>query len=319
MKLNRRDLFRLPLARVEALSGRPAEPRVPGPPPPLPPATVLGAGPHEITESPVTDWSLAARMRGRWPVLWVHVGGMEHAPTLEALRAAFGASAPVAERILDPRARASLERFDDHLLLLVPFGAGEGGAGLGRAAVLLGADHLATFDSGARDRFGALREQLRSPYSRLRGGGAAAAGLAAIEAAIGALAEAASSAAERVDEARDASGAPERLRALRAELRAVERALLPLPAGLLAAAAAPEPLLPPSSPPRLRALAERVEAAIESVGAAREAAALLGEAVLADAQARLEARVRMLTGLVALSLSLIGAIAIAGCILLQLA
>ena len=289
---------------MEALSGRgpAAAPSAPAPPPPA--VTVLACGPHEITESPVHDRELLRGMRGRWPVLWVHVNGMEHAPTLEGLRGVLGLSSEAVERLLDPHARAGAERAGEHLLALAPFGAGAEGRDLGRAAVLAAGDHLLTLQSGPGDRFGELREALRSPYSRLRGAGSAGVALAAMEAVLGAAADAAAGYARRVAEveaevlASPSAAAMAHLHALRRELRVVERAVQPLPAHLLAAAADPAPL-PADSAPRLRALAERSDAAHESVGAAREAAASVGEACLAGMQRRTEARVRTLTVLCA--------------------
>jgi magnesium transporter len=285
---------------VEALSGRGADAAPPAPAPPRPALSVLACGPHEITESPVREAELLGAMRGRWPVLWVHAAGMGDAATLEGLRAVFGFPAEVADRLLDPHARAGVERHDAHLLALAPFGAGADGADLGRAAVLAGPDHLVTFQAAPGDRFAALREALRSPYSRLRAGPSGAVALAALEPLLGALADAAAGSARRVDgmESTIAGALPPQaladLHALRRELRAVERALAPLPPSLLAAAADPAPL-PAEGSTRLRLLAERVDGALESVGAARESAAALGEACLAAAQARLEARVRTLT------------------------
>lgn len=261
---------------------------------------MLACGPHEITESPVRDRELLRGMRGRWPVLWVHVAGTGHVPTLEGLRSALDFPAGVVDRLLDPHARAGVERFGEHLLALAPFGAGADGEALGRAAVLAGPDHVVTFDSGPGDRFAGIRESLRSPYSRLRAGGSGAVALAALDPVLGAAAEAAAAYARRVEEVEAAVGrdpSPEtlgRVHALRRELRAVDRAVQPLPGGLLAAAAAPVPL-PDDASGRLRALAERCEAALESVGAARESAAALGEACIAGMQRRLEARLRTLT------------------------
>jgi Mg2+ and Co2+ transporter CorA len=292
---------------VEALSGRGAD-AAPAPPPPrpAPPVTVLGASPHEITEDPVRDPALLASMRGRWPVLWVHVAGMGHAPTLEALRAALDLPAAAVERVLDPAARASLERFGACLLLVAPFGAGEDGAPLGRAAVLAGPDFVATFEEGATDRFAALVEGLRSPYSRLRGAGSAAVALGAMEAACDPIADAASAYGGRVDAL--AGAAPEEalaaLPGLRRELGAVRRALAPLPAELRAAAVAPAPL-PADAAPRLRALAARADAGLDAADDARDAAAVLGEAALGARVATLERALRERTVAGALAVLLV--------------
>ena len=81
---------------------------------------VIAYGPLEFTESPVRDLDLLRQMRGKWPVLWVNVDGVAHAPTLAAIGEIFGLHRLALEDLGDVHQRAKVEAYgDDHLFVLV--------------------------------------------------------------------------------------------------------------------------------------------------------------------------------------------------------
>lgn len=183
MKLNRRDLFRLPFAAgdesLEPVHRRPqpapgSEPGVlvsePGATPPA--VQVIAYGPLEFTESPVRDLDLLRQMRGKWPVVWVNVDGVAHAQTLSAIGEIFGLHRLALEDLGDVQQRSKVEQYDDHLFFITRMARLVPGLDLEQMAVFLGPDFVITFQERPGDPLEPLRQRIRTGRGRIRQAGA---------------------------------------------------------------------------------------------------------------------------------------------------
>ncbi|MEW5930341.1 MAG: magnesium/cobalt transporter CorA [Gemmatimonadota bacterium] len=139
---------------------------------PVPAVTAVGYGPDGFHEWTVEDPASLAEARGRWPVLWVNVDGVGHAPTLEALGAAFGLHRLALEDVTDVPQRPKAEWYDQHLFVvgrmvrLVP------ALDVEQVSLFLGPGYVVTFQERPGDPLDPVRRRLRTASGRIRGAGA---------------------------------------------------------------------------------------------------------------------------------------------------
>ncbi len=245
MTLNRRDLFRLPfLAGADALdpvSRRPqpapgAEPGMlisqPGATPPA--IQVIAYAPLELTESPVTDLDLLRQMRGKWPVVWVNVDGVAHAPTLAAIGEIFGLHRLALEDLGDAQQRSKVEPYDDHLFISLRMARLAPELDLEQVGVFLGPDFVITFQERAGDVLEPLRQRIRTGRGRIRQAGADYLAYSVVDTIVDHYFPVAEAYADRLDALEDEIGdrptreTMTRLHGVKRELVALRRAVWPI-------------------------------------------------------------------------------------------
>jgi magnesium transporter len=104
---------------------------------------------------------------------WIHVQGDAAPETLRELGRRFGLHPLALEDVINAGQRPKVERYDDHLFLVLaePVQA-EGRIALRQVSLFLGRDYVISFHPGGGDPFDPVRERLRAEGGRLRARGA---------------------------------------------------------------------------------------------------------------------------------------------------
>ncbi|HEX8242310.1 MAG TPA: magnesium/cobalt transporter CorA [Longimicrobium sp.] len=182
--MKRRDLLRIPVnAALEGVA--PALERGMRPPPgsspgrleSMPGATaprisVFAFGPHELTEFDADDVHALAKLRGRYPALWVNVDGVAHAETVQAIGEVFGLHRLALEDVMHVTQRPKVEPYEGHLFIVVKMARRAPKLDLEQVGIFLGPDFVVTFQEHPGDVFGEVRARLRVGHSRIRSCGA---------------------------------------------------------------------------------------------------------------------------------------------------
>lgn len=321
MNLKRRDLFRLSFAQpaqaLEPVQRRPrpapgAEPGTllsgPGAAPPA--VTVMAYGPHELTESPVDDVALLRQMRGKWPVVWVHVDGVAHAPTLREVGDAFGLHPLSLEDLGDVRQRAKVESYDDHVFFVVKMARLAPELDLEQVAVFLGPDFVVTFQERPGDVLDPLRHRIRAAGGRMRQRGADYLAYAVIDAIVDHYFPVAEAYADRLDALeeeivrRPTRDAMTRLHAAKRDLMQLRRAVQPMRDALGSVVREPGPLVRPETAVYFRDAADHCFQVMDTVEAYRDLASSLTELYLGSVSNRMNEIMKVLTVFAALFIPL---------------
>jgi len=181
--VRRRDLLRLPVnaalegvAPVLERASRPPPGSSPGMLESLPGAvaprvTVFAYGPHDLTEFVADDLPGLARLRGQYPVTWVNVDGVGHAPTVQTIGDAFGLHRLALEDAMHVTQRPKVDDFEDHLFMVVKMARRTPTLDLEQVGTFLGSDFVVTFQQHPGDVFDEVRARLREGHPRIRGAG----------------------------------------------------------------------------------------------------------------------------------------------------
>ncbi|HEU0298571.1 MAG TPA: magnesium/cobalt transporter CorA [Longimicrobium sp.] len=313
MNLKRRDLFRLPFAlpatTLEPVHRRPrpapgAEPGTlvsqPGALPPT--VTVMAYGPHEITEAPVEDFELLRQMRGKWPVVWVNVDGVAHAPTLRKIGDIFELHRLALEDLGDVRQRAKVESYDDtHTFFLVKMARLAPELDLEQVSVFLGADFVVTFQERPGDVLDPLRQRIRATRGRLRHAGPDYLAYAVIDAIVDHYFPVAEAYADRLDALeeeivhRPSRDAMNRLHLAKRELLQLRRAVWPMRDALNCVVREPGPLVRGDTVVYFRDTADHCFQVMDLVETYRDLAGSLTDLYLTTMSNRMSEIMKVLT------------------------
>lgn len=313
MTLKRRDLFRFPFAQpaeaLEPVHRRPhpapgAEPGTlvsePGAVPPA--VTVMAYGPHEITETPVDDLTLLRYMRGKWPVVWVNVNGVAHAPTLQQVGDIFGLHRLALEDLGDVRQRAKVESYgDDHTFFVVKMARLAPGLDLEQVGVFLGPDFVVTFQERPGDVLDPLRQRIRVVNGRLRNAGPDHLAYAVIDTIVDHYFPVAEAYADRLDALeeeivhRPSRDAMNRLHAAKRDLMQLRRAVWPMRDALNYVVREPGPLVRPETVVYFRDTADHCFHVMDLVETYRDLASSLTDLYLTTVSNRMNEIMKVLT------------------------
>jgi len=104
----------------------------------------------------------------RWPVTWVNVDGVAHAPTLEALGQLFGIHRLALEDVINTDQRAKVESFAEHVFLVARAPSATLAQHLEQHSLFVGRNWVLTFQEQEGDNFDLVRQRLRAAGSRIR-------------------------------------------------------------------------------------------------------------------------------------------------------
>lgn len=136
-----------------------------------PRVTVLAYGPHEMTEHTVDDLQTIATMRGKWPVLWVNVDGVDHVETVRALGTIFQLHRLALEDVVNVPQRPKVEPYEDFLFIVARMTRSEAGLETEQIGIFLGRDFVLTFQERSGDPLEPVRDRIRGRIGRIRGAG----------------------------------------------------------------------------------------------------------------------------------------------------
>lgn len=214
-----------------------------------PSVQVIAYAPLEYTETPVHDLQLLRQMRGKWPVVWVNVDGVAHAPTLAAIGEVFGLHRLALEDLGDVQQRSKVEQYDDHLFIITRMARLAPGLDLEQMGVFLGDGFVITFQERPGDVLDPLRQRIRAGRGRIRQSGPDYLAYSVVDTIVDHYFPVAEAYADRLDELEDEIvGRPTRvtmtrLHAVKRELMALRRAVWPMRDALNALVREPGPLV----------------------------------------------------------------------------
>jgi len=212
-----------------------------------PSVTVVAYGPHEFTESPVRDLALLGQMRGRWPVVWVNVDGVAHAPTLQAIGEAFGLHQLALEDLGDVQQRSKVETFDGHVFLLARMARLVPELDLEQIGIFWGEGFVITFQERTGDPLEPLRQRIRANRGRIRRAGPDFLAYSVVDTIVDHYFPVAEAYADRLDELeeeivdRPTRETMTQLHAVKRELMSLRRAVWPMRDALNVLVREPEP------------------------------------------------------------------------------
>jgi magnesium transporter len=120
----------------------------------------------------VDELGLLERMRGNWPVLWVNVDGVAHAPTIAEVGRIFGLHRLALEDLGDVQQRPKAEVYDDeHLFITARMARMTPALDLEQMGIFLGSDFVITFQERPGDPLDPVRQRIRQNRGRIRRSG----------------------------------------------------------------------------------------------------------------------------------------------------
>ena len=310
--LKRRDLLRLPLVagKGAALGARgPGTPpgstpgTLPVDPDALPPrVTVIAYGPHELTEFVVEDLEQLGRLRGRYPVLWVDMDGVRHAPTVQRVGDAFGLHRLALEDVGHIGQQTKSEIFEDHIFLVARMVRLCPGLDLEQVSIFVGSDYVITFQERPGDPLDPVRARLRGSRGRIRSAGPDYLAYAILDAVVDHCFPVVEAYAERLDLLEDEIlGHPSRetmnqLHGVRRDLVALRRAVWPLRDALAALVREPPAgLVDPDTVVYLRDVQDHLVQIVDLVEGCRELGSSLTDLYLSSVGNRTNEIMKVLT------------------------
>ncbi|UCF66157.1 MAG: magnesium/cobalt transporter CorA [Acidobacteriota bacterium] len=144
----------------------------PGAPPPS--VSVIGYGPEEMIEQPIEQLDDLAKLRGRWPVLWVNVVGVGHTDSIARIGELFGLHPLALEDVVNAHQRAKVDVYPDVLFVVAHIvGWAQVGTSVDaeQISLFVGRDFVLTFQHHEGDCFENVRERVRKPRKQLRTSG----------------------------------------------------------------------------------------------------------------------------------------------------
>jgi len=195
---------------------------------------VIGYGPEEIVEHPVSEIAELEDVVGRTPVTWVNVDGLGDPQTIERLGALFKVHRLALEDVVNVHQRPKVEEYADHLFIVLRMPQRDGRVDTEQVSLFLGSNYVLTFQERPGDCFEPVRERLRRHRGRIRESGADYLAYALIDAAIDAYFPVLEAYGEAVEDLEDelieetAGDIAGRIHSVKRELLTLRRAIWPL-------------------------------------------------------------------------------------------
>jgi len=147
---------------------------------PAPRMQLFSYGEHAFREAPEASLDDVDAGAAAGLTLWLNVDGLGHADTLERIGTRFALHPLALEDVVNVHQRPKFEAYDDHLFLIVrtPVASSDApvpepaGLQTEQVAIVLGRDHVVTFQESAGAAFEPVRHRLRKASSALRRRGA---------------------------------------------------------------------------------------------------------------------------------------------------
>lgn len=276
-----------------------------------PPAVqVIAYGPLEYTESPVHDLELLRQMSGKWPVVWVNVDGVAHAPTLNAIGEIFGLHRLALEDLGDVQQRSKVEGYDDHLFIIARMARLVPELDLEQMGVFLGQGFVVTFQERPGDVLDPLRQRIRAGRGRIRQSGPDYLAYSVVDTIVDHYFPVAEAYADRLDALEDeivhrpARETMTRLHAVKRELMALRRAVWPMRDALNALVREPGPFVERETLVYFRDTADHAYQVLDLVETYRDLGGSLTDLYLSTVSNRMNEIMKVLTVFAALFIPL---------------
>jgi magnesium transporter len=136
-----------------------------------PTVRVIGFSPDRCEELELAPEEVAG-IRGKWPVVWVDVGGVGHAESVEAIGEAFGLHRLAMEDVMNVHQRPKVEEYASYLFAVARMASLGERVDTEQISMFLGPGWVITFQEAPGDCWEPVRERLRLGKGRIRSAGA---------------------------------------------------------------------------------------------------------------------------------------------------
>jgi len=239
----------------------------------------------------------------RWPVVWVNVDGVGDPALVAALGELFGLHRLALEDVVHVHQRPKLERYADHLyvVLRVPETAPDGDLGSEQISLFLGRNFVLTFQERAGDCWEPVRERARADKGRIRAAGPDYLAYALIDAAVDSNFPVLEALGERLEQLEDEiidtprRGTVAALHRVRRDLITLRRGIWPLRETLAVFSRDADPLVTDETRIYLRDCYDHAVQIIDLLETYREIAAGLLDVYLSSVSNRMNEIMKVLT------------------------
>lgn len=144
----------------------------------------IGYGVDGIEEADITDPRTLGEIVGKFPVTWVNVVGVGDVDTIRTLGAIFNIHGLALEDIVNLHQRPKAEAYENHIFIVTRIPHMNLTLDTEQVSLVLGKDHVLTFQETAGDCFNNVRQRIRAGQGRIRGSGSDYLAYALIDSAI---------------------------------------------------------------------------------------------------------------------------------------
>jgi magnesium transporter len=262
---------------------------------------VIAYGPSGMEEIRECELTRLHELRSKYPVVWVHVIGLEDAKTIELLGKEFGMHALALEDVVHTHQRPKVQRFGPVTQIVVRIVEQPGSTETEQLSVFIGKGFVVSFEERREDIFDVVRQRIRDRAQRLCDAKADFLAYTLLDVAVDAffpvletLSEELETIEDEIQEAGPHALTP-RLRQVKHQLLGLRRALWPMREVLGALASDESPVIGDETRVYLRDCQDHCAQLIDIVTTNRELATDLADLQLSVASQRMNEVMKVLT------------------------
>ena len=132
---------------------------------------LVAFGPTEIVEKHNVGIEEVAKLKGRYPCLWIDVHGLRDVRLIERLGAEFELHSLALEDVVSSHQRAKVEEYPYNLFIVARMISGVGSLETEQLSIFIGEGYVVTFQPTPSDCFDQVRNRLRKDNTRIRNSG----------------------------------------------------------------------------------------------------------------------------------------------------
>ncbi len=135
---------------------------------PQPVITLVAYGPDTLEERRLASPAEIRPYLGKFPVVWINVGGLGDAAVIEQIGKLFGLHRLALEDVVNVHQRAKAEEYDEQLFLVTRMVSLPEHVTTEQLSIFLGAGYVVTFQENGGDCLDPVRRRIREKIGRIR-------------------------------------------------------------------------------------------------------------------------------------------------------
>jgi len=133
---------------------------------------LVGYGPEDVHDQPISKPAEIKSLIGKWPVTWIMVQGLGDAQVLTEIGEAFDLHNLALEDVVNQGQRPKAEPYEDHIFVVVRVPSSDAQAGSDQVSFFLGPNYVISFQDRPDPLFDPVLARLQVATGRLRKCGA---------------------------------------------------------------------------------------------------------------------------------------------------